>query len=409
MMPKKNSAKYWEKRLDEIAQKALDDSSEETLRRMKRLYQDALKVIRKKISSLYDELLVDGELSTTALYQYDRWQSLQQVLVNTLQELGEKEISLLTEALEAAYIGTIGRTAEELAAPVAFTVVNKKAVAEAVKRQAIGGQHFSDRIWKNKDRLLQLLNKKITDVIMLGESKDKAVKAVMERFNVAFSDADRLVRTETMHTINSAQKAAYTSAGYTRYKFLAHIDKRTSDICRELNGQYFNFDDAQVGVNYPPMHPRCRSTVIPDLKSRKRQVDKSQDFSAIEHGDIVPMGKIDLSKLRGIFKNLKTDKVVLTSERLEHIKERHPEAVEYIQKYAKKAIQEPDMILQDSKNADTVMMIKTAEKARVNIIVKLAVTIDSEYSSNSIITAFKMSDKRLQNLAKKHKTIYKKD
>ena len=51
-----------------------------------------------------------------------------------------------------------------------------------------------------------------------------------------------------------------------KYEFLAAIDSRTSPQCREHNGATYLLKDAKVGTNYPPLHPNCRSTVIPVLE-----------------------------------------------------------------------------------------------------------------------------------------------
>ena len=45
------------------------------------------------------------------------------------------------------------------------------------------------------------------------------------------------------------------------YVFVATLDNRTSQICQELDGKKFKLSEAEEGVNYPPMHPYCRSTV----------------------------------------------------------------------------------------------------------------------------------------------------
>jgi len=48
-----------------------------------------------------------------------------------------------------------------------------------------------------------------------------------------------------------------------QYQFIATLDLRTSDICRGLDNKIFDVKDAKAGVNYPPMHPHCRSTTAP--------------------------------------------------------------------------------------------------------------------------------------------------
>jgi SPP1 gp7 family putative phage head morphogenesis protein len=47
------------------------------------------------------------------------------------------------------------------------------------------------------------------------------------------------------------------------YKYCAILDNRTSEICKQLDGSTFKLTQAQVGVNFPPMHPNCRSYIIP--------------------------------------------------------------------------------------------------------------------------------------------------
>lgn len=82
------------------------------------------------------------------------------------------------------------------------------------------------------------------------------------RYLIGYNDARRLIRTETNYVSNQAELESYRSAGVKEYTFTAVLDKRTSEICRELDGKRFPVDRAKVGVNLPPMHPYCRSTTI---------------------------------------------------------------------------------------------------------------------------------------------------
>ena len=50
-----------------------------------------------------------------------------------------------------------------------------------------------------------------------------------------------------------AQKA-YDELDIDKYKILATLDKRTSEICQKLDGEVFNVKDAVIGVNMPPFH-----------------------------------------------------------------------------------------------------------------------------------------------------------
>lgn len=88
-------------------------------------------------------------------------------------------------------------------------------------------------------------------------------KDLMNRCDVLYYQAARLVRTETNYVMNQGHLNGYKDAGIKEYKFLAFIDNRTSPQCKELDGQIINANDATVGTNLPPLHPNCRSTIIP--------------------------------------------------------------------------------------------------------------------------------------------------
>ena len=87
--------------------------------------------------------------------------------------------------------------------------------------------------------------------------------------------ARRLVRTESAFVHGELQKKAYKEAGIKKYRYVAILDLRTSELCRELDNKTFSVSEAVAGKNYPPMHPWCRSTTISIvdeeiLKSMKR-------------------------------------------------------------------------------------------------------------------------------------------
>ena len=72
---------------------------------------------------------------------------------------------------------------------------------------------------------------------------------------VAYSAAKRLVRTETAYIYEQATKDAYEECGVEWYEFLATLDGRTSEICRELDGKHFKVRDAMPGKTLPADAP----------------------------------------------------------------------------------------------------------------------------------------------------------
>lgn len=69
--------------------------------------------------------------------------------------------------------------------------------------------------------------------------------------------------TATSWSFNQGIKQAMIDNGVKEYRYTAILDNRTSEICRGLHGMIFKVKDIEVGVNYPPMHRYCRSSVVP--------------------------------------------------------------------------------------------------------------------------------------------------
>jgi SPP1 gp7 family putative phage head morphogenesis protein len=124
------------------------------------------------------------------------------------------------------------------------------------------GAMFSDRLWRNKDALLFNLRETITQGLIQGKGLAETSKSMAAQLGQSYKVAERLVRTETNHLHNGADRAAYEAAGVEEYEYMATLDSRTSAVCADLDGKHFKLKDAQPGTNYPPMHPNCRSTTV---------------------------------------------------------------------------------------------------------------------------------------------------
>lgn len=124
------------------------------------------------------------------------------------------------------------------------------------------GEAYSDRIWSNTGALASSVKDELLVSLMTGRSVRDTSQAIAERFEVGQNKARRLVRTESAFFHNQMELLSYEDAEITKYKFVAVLDKRTSYICLEHDNKIYDTDKAVPGVNYPPLHPWCRSTTI---------------------------------------------------------------------------------------------------------------------------------------------------
>ncbi len=260
---------YWQKRIDKEQDKLYNARLNDTNKGYVDIYKTTMNDIENDISKLYDKLIKvspDGIVRNIDLYTYNRYYELQAVINKKLRLLGQKEINIITDNMISMYNKTstiIGKNIPQQLIKQSFVRIPDDRVQQLLNYAWCNdGKNFSQRIWGNKALLQQRLEKGFTDSITRGLSKDEIVKQLQKDFGVGFNQADKIARTELTYIQNQATSDSYQKAGIKQYKFISAHDKRTSDMCEELDGKIFDFANKQVGINFPPIHPHCRSTII---------------------------------------------------------------------------------------------------------------------------------------------------
>ena len=72
-----------------------------------------------------------------------------------------------------------------------------------------------------------------------------------------FGRIDKLDESMKEISENSVKKSDYKESGIEEYQFLGGTEHSGSCTCSELNGRVFRVDEAEPGVNLPPIHPNC--------------------------------------------------------------------------------------------------------------------------------------------------------
>ncbi len=168
---------------------------------------------------------------------------------------------ILQSTVEKAYPRTMFDIQKGAGFGFSFSAMPTSRINE-ILRQSWSGEHYSKRIWDNVDKLADTLKEEVLVGFMTGRSTGKTANAIQERMGCGSMEARRLVRTETNYVANQAELDSYRECGIDRYRFLATLDSRTSEICQQLDGKEFPVGEAKAGVNLPPMHPNCRSTTV---------------------------------------------------------------------------------------------------------------------------------------------------
>lgn len=204
-----------------------------------------------------------GRMTRLQLMNLQAWSEVQKAALQE-QAISHK---MYGAAVEDAYYRNIFDTAKKLGKTPTFSTLDTKTINKVLDTKFYG-KNYSERIWDNSDRLAGELNEIIGRAVATGQAQAKTIREIQERFGVKMSDAARLVRTEICYFENQGELESYKELGVEKYKFLATLDSRTSELCRDMDGKVFSVKEAKQGENVPPLHPYCRSTIVPYINKK---------------------------------------------------------------------------------------------------------------------------------------------
>ena len=126
-------------------------------------------------------------------------------------------------------------------------------------------------------------------------------------------------------------------------------------------------------------------------------------------GGVHTITRIDKDVYSCVTKDIVTDEVVLTEERISHVLGSHPQEqhVSVLERLAE-ALEVPDYILRDP-DPKTAVVLKEflLQNERYRIILKLATPDMPAHPKNSVITAFYISEKKWRKYLRNKTVLYK--
>lgn len=122
------------------------------------------------------------------------------------------------------------------------------------------------------------------------------------------------------------------------------------------------------------------------------------------------VGRLDREIFKVVTEDIQTDEVIITEERISHIKARHPNDYERYFGYIKAIIEDPDYILEANKPYSA-LLLKSFEDNGKNykIVLRLKTSLDPEEYKNSIISFQKVENDRYKRYRNSKKVLYKRE
>ncbi|WMM24057.1 minor capsid protein [Tissierella sp. MB52-C2] len=179
---------------------------------------------------------------------------------------------LSEELIRESYYRSIYEVQKGFGIGDTFTVLDTRTVESIIAKPWVpDGSNFSERVWRDREVLMNELQKELAQSFIRGDGPDMAIRNISKKMEVSKRAAGRLVMTESAFFANESRARAFKELGVEEYQFLATLDMRTSDICQDMDLRIFKLSEREIGVNWPPLHVWCRSTVVPCFEGNIKQ------------------------------------------------------------------------------------------------------------------------------------------
>nr|DAM59395.1 MAG TPA: minor capsid protein [Caudoviricetes sp.] len=232
--------------------------------------------------------------NASARVHIKRLEALQLQVQNSIETLRNKENEMLEDYLiknyEDTYYHSLYEISKGLNLKTSFATLDRNKINQVIGKPWLSdGKTFSDRIWQDKEQLINTLRTKITQSFITGSTLDEAVedisKFVSDKIKNKEYVARRLLETESAAYASKAQIEAFKSIDVEKYEIVATLDLHTSEICQEMDGKVFNISDQEIGVTVPPFHSHCRTVIAPyfDDEPTRASRDENGEYKEVKY------------------------------------------------------------------------------------------------------------------------------
>lgn len=226
-----------------------------------RLYEEGQQILQRRIMKRHRErlkALLKKNVRADVTPEVNRFaKELNSSVINGVKEFSTSQIDFHTDNLykevRKFYKVNKPRTKELLAELTGPGMKGEKSISGNIRNISSGE--------------LVRIQSKVKAGLAAGKAPNDIVSDVLKTTKLTEHQASTITRTAITSTQTAAlNKVIQENKDIVKgYMFTAILDSRTSPICSHHNGKIYDVDDKRF---MPPLHWRCRSSLIPVLKSK---------------------------------------------------------------------------------------------------------------------------------------------
>lgn len=303
------SSRYWRARFDAI-EAMRNKEAESVISELEPLFMESQKELERQISVWYNRFAKNNGVSLAEAkrlmhsgqikeFKWDVEQYIRYVKENTVSGMWSRQLEnasarvhishleslkiqtqhtvekLLGNQLDAIdriirnqYLDSHYRTFFEIHRGTStgwnVNLIDERKLDRIIKKPwTLDSMTFSDRIWRDKQRLVNEVHKQLIQGLMNGTSPNVLINNLAKATRNTKYNTARLIMTESSAFSNLAQGDAYREAGIEQFRILETLDSKTCTECAKLDGNVVRIAEYQIGLTVPPFHPFCRGTTTP--------------------------------------------------------------------------------------------------------------------------------------------------
>lgn len=232
----------------------------------------------------------------TPPYQYriKRLENMQSQLDKLMNEVYKVEKDVSTDcyinSAFNAYYRNVYNLQKGMKVAYQFDMLDPELIDSMLKSRW-SGKNYSNRIWDNTNALAESLKDEMLMGVLTNKTEKEMADTIMNKFAVGAYQARRLIQTESAAMTAFADQQAFKDAGIEKEMFIAVHDSRTSQICQHHDRSIVEIAKAKVGVNVPPLHPNCRSHMIPYIEGVTDAMKKIQRNPVTNKDEVVDVSE----------------------------------------------------------------------------------------------------------------------
>lgn len=256
----------------------------------KRYKETIRKLLQKQAEEVFEK--IREYPNSPLMWQFDGVKSFREIaeaeakfITLLYKQEGQRAIDLVLELASKSY-----NLKPEVG--ITFDIENPRAIEELLKQTR-----------RFPAGLIRTTEEEIREAIAIGIKEGETLDQIADRVEAKLGTthildrAELIARTEGIYAANAGAELGYMQSGVVEGKqWLIAWDERTCDICLDMEGmtaplgtsiwekegltltdvqsQYgLDFDYTAGEMPHPPIHPRCRCTLIPILKAISRIIE----------------------------------------------------------------------------------------------------------------------------------------